>query len=53
MVVLGKQGDGKKMKRTITILLVILLFAVLAAIRFFQEQLFYDPLLDFFKYEYK
>ncbi len=40
------------MKRTITILLVILLFAVLAAIRFFQEQLFYDPLLDFFKYEY-
>ncbi len=37
------------MKRPVTIILLILLGAALVAVRMFEEQLFYDPLLDFFK----
>lgn len=33
-------------------ILLILLFGLLAAIRFFEEQLFYDPYLSFFKNDY-
>lgn len=40
------------MKRAITIIIVLLLFCVLAAIRAFENVLFYDPLLDFFKHDY-
>ena len=31
---------------------ILLLFAVLAAIRFYESELFYDPLLNFFKSDY-
>ena len=33
-------------------ILIAVLFGVLAAIRFFEEQLFYDPYLSFFKGDY-
>lgn len=37
------------MNKAVNILLVIVLFAMLAAVRYFQEALFYDPLIPFFK----
>ena len=37
------------MKKMIKIILVIVLFGMLAGVRYFQEALFYDPLLFFFK----
>ena len=37
------------MKKTLNIVLVILLLAGLIGVRFWQEQLFYDPLLVFFE----
>lgn len=40
------------MKRTTTYLLIVLLFGLLAAIRFFEDSLFYDPYLEFFKNDY-
>lgn len=35
------------------VLTIILLFAVLAGIRFFEDELFYDPLLRFFDGDFK
>lgn len=40
------------MKRFIKILLIIFLLGTLASIRFFETQLFYDPLIDFFQGKY-
>lgn len=37
------------MKKTLNIVLIILLLAGLIGVRFWQEQLFYDPLLVFFE----
>lgn len=37
------------MNKAVNILLVIILFVLLAAVRYFQEALFYDPLILFFK----
>lgn len=40
------------MKRRYKILLISLLIILLATIRYFEETLFYDPLIDFFKSDY-
>ncbi len=40
------------MNKTIKIILVVVLFGMLAGVRYFQEDLFYDPLLHFFKSNY-
>ncbi len=37
------------MNKVLRIILVLVLFAMLAGVRYFQEVLFYDPLLLFFK----
>jgi exosortase F-associated protein len=37
------------MKKALSVILVILLFAMLAAVRQYQDTLFYDPLINFFK----
>ena len=37
------------MKRAIKFTIVVLLFGVLASVRFFQDTLFYDPLVAFFR----
>jgi exosortase F-associated protein len=39
----------QQMKKAFNIILVILLFAMLAAVRQYQDALFYDPLINFFK----
>jgi len=41
------------MPKVINITVVLLLFAVLASIRFFENTLFYDPLIVFFKGDYR
>lgn len=41
------------MRKVINITVVLLLFAVLASIRFFENALFYDPLIAFFKGDYR
>lgn len=41
------------MRKVINIAVVLLLFAVLASIRFFENTLFYDPLITFFKGDYR
>ena len=40
------------MSKTVKYISLLLLFGLLAAIRFFEEQLFYDPYLSFFKSDY-
>lgn len=40
------------MKKGVTILLVFVLLIGLVAVRYFQNTLFYDPLLEFFNSEY-
>lgn len=40
------------MNKWIRIAIILLLFAVLVLIRAFQESLFYDPLLEFYKSDY-
>ncbi len=37
------------MNKVVKVILIIVLFALLAGVRYFQEALFYDPLLLFFK----
>lgn len=41
------------MRKVINIAVVLLLFVVLASIRFFENSLFYDPLIAFFKGDYR
>lgn len=41
------------MKKSLDIALILVLFVILAGVRFFETQLFYDPLLSFFKGEYQ
>ena len=41
------------LRNKITITVVTLLVGLLAAIRFFEQSLFYDPFLDFFKGEFQ
>ena len=40
------------MKAVLKILVILILFALLASIRFFETSLFYDPLINFFKQDY-
>lgn len=40
------------MKRRYKLGIILILVTALAAVRGFSEVLFYDPLIDFFKYEY-
>jgi len=40
------------MKKTIRILLIVVLFFMLISIRAFLQPYFYDPLLDYFKHDY-
>lgn len=40
------------MKKTFKILLLLVLFGLLVLVRFFEAELFYDPLLYFFKQDY-
>ena len=40
------------MSKTSKYILLIVLFGLLALVRFFEEQLFYDPYLSFFKSDY-
>jgi exosortase F-associated protein len=37
------------MNKALKVILIIVFFAMLAGVRYFQEALFYDPLLPFFK----
>lgn len=41
------------MKKVLTILGIIVLVGLLVLIRAYEDSLFYDPLLDFFKFDYK
>ncbi len=42
----------EKVKRKIQILLIVLLFLLLIAVRVFIQPYFYDPLIDYFKNDY-
>ncbi len=42
----------QKMSKASKYILLIVLFGLLALVRFFEEQLFYDPYLSFFKSDY-
>ena len=44
---------NRLLRNKVTITLVVLLVAMLAVIRFFEQSLFYDPFLDFFKRDFK
>lgn len=41
------------LRNKVTIVVVVLLVGLLAAIRFFEQSLFYDPFLNFFKGEFQ
>lgn len=41
------------MNRTVRIVLILLSLLALAAVRYFQEELFYDPLINFFQSDYQ
>jgi exosortase F-associated protein len=43
----------KLLQNKMKILLIVLLIALFAVIRMFENQLFYDPFLDFFKSEFQ
>jgi len=43
------QFQKQQMKKTFSVLLIILLFVMLAVVRQYQDALFYDPLINFFK----
>lgn len=40
------------MSKPVKFIIIVLLFGVLAVIRFFENDLFYDPYLEFFKNDY-
>ena len=53
MVGLGKEiFNIKKMRKSVRILLIVVLFFMLISIRAFLQPYFYDPLLDYFKHDY-
>jgi exosortase F-associated protein len=53
LVGLGKEiFNIKKMRKSVRILLIVVLFFMLISIRAFLQPYFYDPLLDYFKHDY-